>query len=302
MANFEKIAQRIEDLLKTKFCNEGSLIAIILTFINGFCKTDILNPRIEKVDLKVKRQYFVTVFMKFILDFELLRSLCLMPPRGCSLGKWQCFAGPCQSSDKSRCQSLRVIKTIRYFIGKEDDICHDFYQDYVDTWGKFHRSKSMSGVKAMEHYAPLILFPVKYLHPSVKEFILKEKPSFDEIIDELFVCPEHFKINSKTHSKWSYQSYSLEFLNEGLGNGEVSFTYGRKGWKTFAYMDYRLNQKILENRGFEDLPLGLLENTETIFLEIANQVDKMTDFTKQCTSLTQFYESFGQDDPDLVGL
>ena len=171
----------------------------------------------------------IALLMKCILDLDTLRGLCLMPPEGCGLDQWQCLAGPCNTSDKLRCQNIRLVKAFRAFNGKKDNLEPDYHEKFETVWGDFKRNKAKDKDKRLGSFSPLMLFPVKLLHETVSRDILMKRPDLKDCIDKLFICCEHFQdvANDSTLSNRSLPSFSLDIINEELANGKAVFSWGR---------------------------------------------------------------------------
>ena len=164
--------------------------------------------------------------MKCCFDLKLLQELCLFPPSGCSLQKWQCFAGPCPSNGGIKHINLEVIKAIRLIVNKEDQIHDDFYDQYKLNWSEQKVSRNPKSTVNISSYGPVILFPIRALNIKVSNYLNTHCVRISDVVSELFVCPKHFRFEGpyKNFVTSSLFSYSLETINELLERDQIKFS------------------------------------------------------------------------------
>jgi len=234
-----------EHLRKTSAQSTDLLIA---QFFNKFYPLDQLNRHLkQQFDNNVHQRYFLRVlFLKVLLPIDVLRSLHLFPPKGVDLDLWVCLASPCSSSDKYKCQNIKLIETIRHFLRHDDGLPEGYYQTFEKTWGDQQRQRPLDQNKkrSLESFSPLILFPVKSLPLHVKRQILKLHDRGKEIgpvLDHLFLCPDHFgakpgvKLELKLRSDTIF-NYSFEYIHEILSSGQAVIRPGRKGLRHLPFL------------------------------------------------------------------
>ena len=86
----------------------------------------------------------------------------------------------------------------------------------------------------MGPYSPLMLFPVKALHPIMKKEILAIRPDMIATIDEAFVCCDHIK--GENFKNGRLLNLSIEYINRKLGAGLLNFSSGRKSLANLPFM------------------------------------------------------------------
>jgi len=237
----------------------------ISEFFGKFAPLSTLNRGLSHFNLKSahQRNFLRLAFLKVVLPIEVLRSLCLFPPKGVRLDHWVCFASPCMSFDKYRCQNSKILKVIRQYLNHPDNLSADYYDSFGATWGNYQRLNPFSERRSQQQgdYSPLILFPVKQLPYFVKEKIasfFSHQREYVSVIDKLFICPDHFGFKSNNGLDLSLRSdsvfnYSLEYLVEALNQNPNTFRVGRKGWKNLPYLPVLVSQ-LKDKPSFGDLP------------------------------------------------
>lgn len=241
--NFAKIFSLVEDSLKRH--KSLSIDKAIFKFFKGFTSLKDLNRCLtEGYSESVHQRYLLRVlYLKVILPLETLRSVHLVPPAGVEADQWVCFANPCSSSDRYRCQNSKVLQKLRSSLGQVDNLKSDFYDSFEKTWGDYSRTNAADFSKKsnLGPFSPLLLFPVKDLPGVVKKEIESLSGVTSEIIDKLFICPDHFGPAKGVTLEPSLRSdtvfnYSLEYLQEVLENGKGVFRLGRKGWRNLPFL------------------------------------------------------------------
>lgn len=101
--------QEVEDQVVIK----GSYNRRIFTFLDDILGLERINPNINRKE-KGHKILPQAMIMKAFLDLDVLRALCLMPPEGCSLERWQCLAGPCRSNIHIKCHDVRSVKALLF--------------------------------------------------------------------------------------------------------------------------------------------------------------------------------------------
>ena len=193
-----------------------------------------LSSFVERRNLDVLKDApkgYVTVWMmKAILDADLLRDLCLLPPVGVTLDQWRCFVSSC----KDKCWDIIDMKEIgklrRECRGEHEEmegIEKDFFNESGSPQWAEHKE-----VKTGSHS---FLLPVSALHESVRDIIVTTDGRFEPIVNNLFVCREHFK-EIKGIPKEEREFYdrgpewfSVELLNEELEKKHVEFSVNKTG-------------------------------------------------------------------------
>jgi hypothetical protein len=265
-------------------------------FLESFCKISEWNSFLDKSpDTAGCRPTLLAIIMKCVLDIDDLRQLCLMPPKGCPLEKWHCMVGYCQSLDKMKSQNPMALKACRFLLGKKDELPHRFYEKYQELWEPSSRINFPN--RHVGQLSPLILFPIKQLHPKVKEFILTEKPEHKDRIDEFFVCTDHFTPNLR-----NLFSYSIEYLNTQLEAGSINFSFARRGLQgAHAMAVQNLINTTFSMAEFTPFPTKLVEeiNVATLEKQITNAFGILS--TKM-SELQNYINQFGLEDSDLLRL
>ena len=242
--NFAKVFSIVERSLKRK--SKTSTDKVIFQFFQKLITiTDLNRCLTGTYSESVHQRYLLRVlFLKVILPLETLRSLHLAPPAGVEADQWVCFAGPCSSSDRYRCQNSKVLHNLRISLGQQDGLDPDFYSSFERSWGDFARLKPADNIKRpnLGPYSPLILFPVKSLPDLVIKNIQESVPGIpSDLLQKLFICTDHFGPANGVTLDPSLRSdtvfnYSLEYLNEILLNGSAVFRLGRKGWRNLPFL------------------------------------------------------------------
>ena len=223
-----------DEVVKCLQENGGNASNRIIDIIQSLCELTVLNPDLVNLKSDSQKYHLLLMFLKIVLDLDTLQSLNLMPPPGCSLERWMCFAGPCKSSDQLKCQNIKVIQAFRLF-KKNDTLPKSYYDDFVTTWGDFARANpTQKNSRLIGPYSPLMLFPVKALHPVVKKEILAIRPDMVTTVDEVFVCCDHIK--GENFKNGRLLNLSIEYINRKLGAGLLNFSSGRKSLANLPFM------------------------------------------------------------------
>lgn len=178
----------------------------------------------EEVDSENCTEYKIQLLqiflLRIVLDLETLQELCLLPPKGCPLENWVCCAGPCRSGKLLKGQNIYTVKKIRECVFRKKDLPKDYCDKYESVWGQF----AEKGRKAGES-APLILFPVKELDPSVAKIIIAKKPELSAFIEHLFICSDHFKEKKETNNfdRRKLKNHYISNINKLLASERVKF-------------------------------------------------------------------------------
>lgn len=116
--NFAKIFSLVEDNLK-RHTNHSIDKAIFKFFKNLTVLRDLNRFLSDSYSESVHQRYLLRVlYLKVILPIETLRSVHLVPPVGVEADQWVCFANPCSSSDRYRCQNSKVLQKLRESLGQ----------------------------------------------------------------------------------------------------------------------------------------------------------------------------------------
>jgi len=197
-----------------------------------------INPSLtNRVHTETQENFLKIILLKTVLDLDILRSLNLFPPENCPFEKWICLFGPC--SDQLRCYDFKTLQTLRESCGHKDNLPSDYFDRYQELWGDKVRSQSNPKRKSSTSpLAPLVLFPVQALPQECKIDIISKYPIVKDIINELFVCCDHFtavKVNGKVVSlpaplrSSTIHNYSIEYLCAELEKGDVILNTGKNG-------------------------------------------------------------------------
>lgn len=293
---FQKVFEVVKKSVTDQCPYKMSVYEALKRFLSGVCKLSEWNEFVSQShDLNGLVPILVVFVMKSVLDIEVLRELCLMPPEGCPLEKWHCFVGSCQSQDKKKCQNPMVLKHARVIFGKVDGLPDRFYEKYQELWEPLNLG--LNPTRQLGQVSPLILFPVRELNEKVKNKILEERPQYANQIDEFYVCTDHFTPSLRTIYK-----YSLDYLNSELESDSIRFSFGRKSLKeAHALAKRNLSLTTFPMEGVAPLPDGEVERLDTTVIErqinYANQVlvDKMN-------NLQLYINGFGADDEEIRNL
>ena len=227
-----KVAEPVKSCLLE---NSQNTTDRITEFVQSLCDLTVLNPDLTNPKSDSQKYHLLLMFMKMVLDIDTLQSLNLMPPPGCSLERWMCFAGPCKTSDQLKCQNAKVFQAFRLF-KKNDAVPKSFYDDFIATWGDFGRANPVQkDSRPIGAYSPLMLFPVKALHPVMKKEILTIRPDLAGTIDEAFVCCDHIK--GENFKNGRLLNLSIEYINRKLGAGVVHFSSALKSLANLPFME-----------------------------------------------------------------
>ena len=257
----------IFDIVKERMglLSTESIDVLLAQFFIKFFPLSHLNRNLKSgFDENIHQRYLLRLlFLKVILPLDILRSLCLFPPRGVDLDLWYCFVAPCSSGDRFKTQNILAVKEIRDCLRQNfDDLPSDYYESFEATWGDSRRKKPVNRDKnqPIGSFSPLMLFPVKQLPPEVKLQIIEKSPdkSLIPVIDHLFICPDHFGPCKNDKPELSLRSdsifnYSFEYILEVLQKGQASFRRGRKGWRNLPSLSV-LIQRNTSKPLFDDLP------------------------------------------------
>lgn len=216
----------------------------IVSFFKKYCNLSDLNRCLS--DSGVIKSHLKPLlrilFLKAVLPIDILQRIHLAPPPDVPLDQWVCFAGPCASSDKVKCQNYKIIKNIRIDLGIEEE--GDFnYDCYESTWGTFIRDRSKHDEPIpLGSFSPVLLFPVKAFSKKVQQEIVSNFPDGKDLHHQLFLCSDHFgpsvsRLRRKTGLRSDQlMNYSLDYLNNLLDKEQSCFRPGRKNWKNFRYL------------------------------------------------------------------
>ena len=252
--------------------------------------TSIENLTLDYKELcdSFRYQILILSLMKCVLDIDTLRQFCLMPPKGCSLQKWQCFAGPCEvKRSSSSYHNLDVIRAIRGVCGFEDDLAPD-YQKYKSVWG-CHQSQSANG-NITNSFIPIILFPIKALHPQIKDEVIANRPELRDVVDELFVCPLHMstkKAEGRLRSQNIF-SFSVESINAVFIENVGRFWCAAHSFASLTY-SRTLKSVLIEEGSFTVDPAPKVGRRQFFLPEVAKRLRMME---KGSELLKGFVESF----------
>lgn len=234
---------------------------VIISFFRRYCKLSALNRCLNDTSEPINHQKYLlrVLFLKAILPVDILRSLHLIPPKGVSFDQWVCFAGPCASSDKIKCQDIKIIQSIRDQLGI-DSVLDSSNRSFEEVWGKCVRDNSSRQQIPIGSFSPLLLFPTKSLPHRVKLDILRKAPENSGLnyrhLDRLFLCCDHFGIAKGAKLRHLLRSdrlfnYSYEYICEVLDNGKGCFQLGRKSWRTLKYLPQLISKSEIGPQ-FED--------------------------------------------------
>lgn len=213
----------------------------VVKFLLRYAPLNAINPLLKSRHqlTEVQLHYLEVIFLKSILDLDILRSLHLAPPENCDFEKWVCLFGPCSSSTQLRCQNYLTLQSIREKLGHVDNLPPNYFDRFKEVWASKGRKNKLSRRRSKNcgFLSPLILFPLRSLAPKCREKILQKHPVLRVIADELFVCCDHFGPSS-SEAKSSLPlplrsstifNYSLEYLNLMINEGLVSLRFGKEG-------------------------------------------------------------------------
>ncbi len=309
--------QEVEDQVVIK----GSYNRRIFTFLDDILGLERINPNINRKE-KGHKILPQAMIMKAFLDLDVLRALCLMPPEGCSLERWQCLAGPCRSNIHIKCHDVRSVKALRFLAGHNDDLPRDYFQKYIETWSNFETCGIKKGeIIKIGAFSPLMLFPVKALNSKIRESILEILPILEDVVDEMFICCEHLKPprpkqtspeTSKGSSKAktprlspseadipqlplpltsaSFFNYSLEYLNEQVCAGALVFSEGRRKLTDGPFLSI-LAEKI-RNEPEISLPNPGLINSPSVTSTLLNLSHRMATIQNGTSMINQYLSDF----------
>jgi hypothetical protein len=213
-----------------------------LELLENFVDLSAINPwfgeksrESERLYLEMGNSMVTLLMMKCILDYDILRGLCLMPPKGVPIDQWRCCLGPCGIKTWLVQDPLVVRELQRRVRDEENEEELVEFRDQVWSGRYWVQPEKEPKNFAWAKLAHALLLPVRALHPSVKETILKEAPNLISIVDSLFICPEHIqkcKVSDPGEKKSFYERtinfYSLDLINRQIEEGKLYFSKGVK--------------------------------------------------------------------------
>ena len=219
-----------------------------------------INPICDSTDRmsdygEIGMKYVTIWLLKAILDIDILRDLCLMPPAGISLNQWRCFLGPCTFKIWDA-QNPRGLKKLRKHCRREFEEMEGIEEDFFENWsGRRWTPRESERENVWISCSHTQLFPVRALHNCVREAIIAKDRRLEQVVDSLFVCRQHFKetetsvrirverpkatsrrrrieesLNLKTDETFYKRvptQFTVELLNHMFENNLVKFSFGK---------------------------------------------------------------------------
>lgn len=308
--NLSLVFDVFKDHLKTS--SPESIDSHIVRFFESFCSLRLLNQNLAsyqyrelflKTSESTHQRYLLRVlFLKAVLPLDILRSLHLFPPQGVDFNQWVCLASPCSSSDRYKCQDAIVLRDIRKILNNSDLLPEGFYESFNSTWGHFKRLNAVNQERKIpvSNNSPLMLFPVKHLPSIAKAAIItlygKTDDDFVSILDQLFLCPDHFGAAKGISLELGLRSdalfnFSLEYLYDVLNNGHAVIRAGRKSWKNLEFLPTLVS--LLKHKPAFVTPNPVNENTlaqvKSLLLGVAGSSSNLdTMFSRQSSAPTSY--------------
>ena len=169
----------------------------------------------------------ILAITKSLLTAKEAEYLMMGPPEGVPSHYWVCCLNPCPKRPQYQQVDAYHMEVLRY-------LCFGFTEDYDG-----HRERMSTFLESALRHQDLLLesstprnegfafvdtelIPVRKLPQHHKEGILKANPNYKSILDNLFVCPQHFQIQESAKEGQDKIKYRLEPNSRRRG---VSFSF-----------------------------------------------------------------------------